>query len=602
MSSTDTSGGSIQVDLRGAEHLDGLTLVPKNGRDILRLSRIVAEQLPGISTRRTAEGIWVPARHTPLLKNLGQGVKLNWNEATTLFVENRARVQASASQVRGEVEALLEGGPDAARERLVGVQDLDSLDDHQLVNVAAMTVKDGFGLCVFDEQGAGKTVTLIHALDVLVSQDEVDFALIIAPKSMVPEWPEDFRKFKADLYSVAVLAGPRAEKSRTLASKADVIIANFETAVAMEADLAATLRWHAGRSILVVDESFFIKNPDAKRARSIRRIRELCGRAFVLCGTPAPNSPHDLIEQFNLVDFGFTFEGLDIPEERAAALPVIRRAVEERGLHVRHLKQDVLPDLKAKAFNRVMLEMEPTQARLYDATLRNLVLDLEAINEDEFRQQVMNFLERRSKLLQICSHPASVAEGYSQIPAKLLALDRILPELIGQQNEKVVLWSFYTASIEAIMNRYPQYNPVRYDGTISDIQDRRAAVRNFQGDDRTMLFVANPAAAGAGITLHRARYAVYESFSNQAAHHLQSLDRIHRRGQIHDVEYLILLCDGTIEIAEYDRLVRKEQAAQHLLGDQVDPPLTREAMLREAVESLRALQVGRTIETEAGGQ
>ena len=61
---------------------------------------------------------------------------------------------------------------------------LERLDDHQWVNVAAMTLSEGFGLCVFDEQGAGKTVTAIYAFDVLVARDEVDFALIVAPKSI----------------------------------------------------------------------------------------------------------------------------------------------------------------------------------------------------------------------------------------------------------------------------------------------------------------------------------------------------------------------------------------------------------------------------------
>ncbi len=97
-----------------------------------------------------------------------------------------------------------------------------------------------------------------------------------------------------------------------------------------------------------------------------------------------------------------------------------------------------------------------------------------------------------------------------------------------------------------------------------------------------MVLVANPAAAGAGLTLHRARIAIYESLSNQAAHYLQSLDRIHRRGQTRDVEYLILLCDQTIEIQEYERLVVKETAAQSLLGDVVSAPMTRETFLRDA--------------------
>ena len=146
-----------------------------------------------------------------------------------------------------------------------------------------------------------------------------------------------------------------------------------------------------------------------------------------------------------------------------------------------------------------------------------------------------------------------------------------------------MLWSFYTASLNAICARYGRFNPVRYDGTVNDVHVRREAVRRFQEDDETMLFIANPAAAGAGITLHKAKYAIYEFMSNQVAHYLQSLDRIHRRGQSRDVEYMVLLCDKTIEVEEYERLVRKERAAQALLGDRVDKPVTREAMLAEVL-------------------
>lgn len=122
---------------------------------------------------------------------------------------------------------------------------------------------------------------------------------------------------------------------------------------------------------------------------------------------------------------------------------------------------------------------------------------------------------------------------------------------------------------------------MRYDGSVETVEERREAVRRFQEDDQTMLFVANPAAAGAGLTLHRARMAIYESMSNQAAHYLQSLDRIHRRGQDRDVEYLILLADTTIEIGEYERLLTKEQSARNLLGDTWQEAPTREGMLHE---------------------
>ena len=169
----------------------------------------------------------------------------------------------------------------------------------------------------------------------------------------------------------------------------------------------------------------------------------------------------------------------------------------------------------------------------------------------------------------------------------MLALDQLLHETVELQREKVVVWSFYTASLSAIVERYQRMKPVRYDGSVTDIAERREAVRRFQSDDETMLFIGNPAAAGAGLTLHRARHAIYESLSNQAAHYLQSLDRIHRRGQTRPVQYSVLLCDATIELAEFDRLTDKERAAQLLLGDAVVPPPTRESMLAELESAMR---------------
>ena len=199
-------------------------------------------------------------------------------------------------------------------------------------------------------------------------------------------------------------------------------------------------------------------------------------------------------------------------------------------------------------------------------------------------------MAKRQALLQICSNPSALTDRNEEDPAKMQALESLLTDIIVQRGEKVIVWSYYTASIEGIMNRFSNFNPVRIDGTVTDINERRNSVDKFQNDNETMLFVGNPAAAGAGITLHRARFAIYESMSNQAAHYLQSLDRIHRRGQTQDVEYFILLCDQTIEVSEYERLVMKERSAQALLGDQVQEPVTREVMLNETLDSLRLLE------------
>ncbi|MEO1009565.1 MAG: DEAD/DEAH box helicase [Planctomycetota bacterium] len=468
---------------------------------------------------------------------------------------------------------------------------LEVLDDHQVTNVAVMTAPGLCGACVFDEQGAGKTVSLIFAFDQLVQRNEVDSALIVAPKSMVAEWPNDFTRFCGDLYSVMVIGGTRKEKRKAIKSGADVLVTNFETVVSMEPDLAAVLRRRCPRSVLVVDESFYVKNIDAKRTRSLRRLREWCGRAYVLCGTPAPNAASDVVEQFNLVDFGATFSGVSIPDDRESALPVVRERLQECGVFIRHLKQDVLPDLPPKVIRPTVVRLQPQQRAAYEAALTSLYDDLKQTTDISFRKQISSFLARRSALLQLCSAPQAVLDDYRETPTKLLALEEILLEVVRRRNEKMVIWSFYTKSIESIMGLCEPYRPVRYDGTVSDTAVRRDLVSRFQEDDSTMVMVANPAAAGAGLTLHRARVSVCESMSNQAAHYLQSLDRIHRRGQTRDVEIIVLLCEETLEMDEYDRLQRKEAAGQNLMGDPCTSTVSRDQMLAEMIAGLK--KVGR---------
>ena len=566
--------------------LEGTFIVPFAHVDPHETMRAVRDALGAATVRRTARGIHLKQHDAEALLAAEPTLPFRWSDEARRFVSNRTRARVAVPRVWTDVASLRSGGVQAASAMLGQRQDFAVLDGHQLVNVAAMTVPGSPGLCLFDEQGAGKTVSMIFAFDELVRRDEADFLLIAAPKSMLGEWPKDFTRFTGDTYAVRVLGGTRTAKLDQLSGAADVLIANFETIVSMELELEARIRQYGGRAVIAVDESFFIKSPDARRTMALRRLREWADRGFVLCGTPAPNSPSDVVQQFNFADFGYAFEDADLPADREEALPVVQQIVDSRGLYIRNLKLNVLPDLPGKTFNRVSVDMEATQQALYDQALRALADELEQVTDEQFKRRITNFLAQRAALLQLCSNPAGVVEGYDGTPAKLQALDGIIERIVVQQKEKVVIWSFYTGTIDRIMGRYRHLGAIRYDGTVASVEERRDAVSKFQSDDETMVMVANPAAAGAGLTLHRARYAVYESMSNQAAHYLQSLDRIHRRGQSRPVEYIVLLCQGSIEEEEYSRLLRKEAAAQSLLGDVVEPPLERAAMLAEALALL----------------
>lgn len=572
--------------------LDDLTGVSvtgyERGSHEVQLLGVIRAVVGRGGVRRSAGSIVVSAGHASAL--LGTtALHLDWTDEALKFAENRAFAQRVHPTVVAAVRQILADGPTAARSVLEDVKGLDLLDDHQAVNVAAMCIPDSYGLCIFDEQGAGKTVTTIFGFDVLVSRDQADFALVVAPKSMVGEWPRDFQRFRGDLYSVAVAAGGREQKLRALRSMSDVLVTNYETCVGLEDEIRALLRRHGRRAIIVVDESFFAKNLDAQRTRSIRRLREWCGRAYVLCGSPAPNSPQDLVEQFNIVDFGATFDGVAIPPVQQAAVPVVASAIAARGAHVRHLKSEVLPDLPARSYSRVIVPMQPLQRSAYETALRKYVLDLRSSDGGTFQRRLPGYLAQRTALLQICSCPEAILSGYEETPGKRLALDSLIDDLVIRRQEKVIIWSFFTASIDAVVERYASLAPLRYDGTVSEVDVRRDVVRRFQEDPAARMLVANPAAAGAGLTLHAARIAIFESMSNQPAHYLQSLDRIHRRGQEREVEYVVLLTENSIEISEYEVLLRKERTAKNLLGDPIASAPMREVLLAEAEQAAQML-------------
>lgn len=561
----------------------GVELLPR-GTSIHALAANVRNALPAAEGVRVVDGaVRITVSQATWMIEHGKP-EIEWSRDAVRFIENRARVND-----RRDVEEshrILTLGADELKPLVEGCRLLPLLDDHQLRNVALMTITDSSGACIFDEQGTGKTISVVAAFDLLVERNEADVLLVVAPKSMVGEWKVEVDRFTKNGYKVVVLDGSRQAKADALTSGADVYVCNYETLMAIPDNLR--LLCERSRVVIAADESFTVKNPDAGRTQALARVREWCARAFALCGTPAPNDASDVISQVSLVDLGRAFAGVRLSQDPDEQRDQIRDVIQRDVVFSRNLKSVVLPDLPGRTFTELRIEMEPEQQDLYLSVAGALVDDLQRVSDAEFRADYSSYFARRAALLRICSDPSAIDPSVREVPAKLRALDTLLAEWIGA-GEKVVVWSFFRSTLDWLAERYAHYGLVRVDGSISNVADRRAAVAAFQNDPETSIFLGNPAAAGAGITLHSAAISVYESMSNQAAHYLQSLDRTHRRGQSRDVEYVALLCDGTIEWPEYERLHAKAALQADLLGDPTPDTMTREMMLGELVASLASV-------------
>jgi len=455
---------------------------------------------------------------------------------------------------------------------------LHQLDPAQAVAVTAMTLPGLFGLCLFDEQGIGKTVMTICAFDILKLQKSIDAMIVACPKTMSGEWKNDIERFLPGKYKVLVAEGDQHQRYDTALSAFDVLVTNYEGVEHMRIALSAK----ASRTpfLLVVDESYYLKNPESIRSETVLQLRYNCKKCYVLCGTPAPNSAYDLINQFDLADNGYTFGCFTKSKDTERDTARIEELVETRGTFIRRLKSEVFQDIPEKNFHIIRIPMVGRQALMYEKARSDLQLELRRLDNSTFKKSLATYFQKRSALLQICATPSSLDPTMTEPSVKMEYLDKLLSTLT-QKERKVILWSYYKSSIDELVARYSKYHPLRIDGSI-DTKTRRESVRLFQEDPSKLVFIGNPAAAGAGITLHASYDAVYVSYSNQAAHYLQSLDRIHRRGQkAKEVNYYLLVCNGTIEETEVLRLRQKELRQHSLLGDHIVWPASLDDALKE---------------------
>ena len=454
------------------------------------------------------------------------------------------------------------------------------LAPHQGIAANCMTVDGLKGLCLFDEQGTGKTLSAIAAFDLMREKGEIDILLIVAQKSMLGTWQEEFKKFSLHPYSITEVGGSAETKFEKLATHSDVYVLNYESVGQMSIPVKSLAIDH--KAMLVVDESYFVKNPDARRSAAVRSLRSVCEKAFVLCGTPAPNRPEDIINQFDVADDGYTFIGFKLTGNVDIDRQQILNRIDERGVFLRRTKSEVLVQLPTKKFDILEADMSSKQRLLYEKAKYDLVLYLRNLDNTSFRRNLAAYFQRRAALLQICVSPRMIDKTYDEVPGKYAELDEVVKSVVDKGGRKIVIWSVYTRSIDELTARYQEYGLVRIDGTVGSSSKRTDLVRAFQTDPAIKIFVGNPAAAGAGLTLHAASESVYVSFSNQAAHYMQSLDRIHRMGQMApDVRYYLIICRDSIEEAELRRLSRKERMQRDLLGDHIAETYTLESALAE---------------------
>ena len=114
------------------------------------------------------------------------------------------------------------------------------------------------------------------------------------------------------------------------------------------------------------------------------------------------------------------------------------------------------------------------------------------------------------------------------------------------------------------------YALLRGTGDEDDVRSREGQLKMFHNDPQCKVLIANPQACGEGISLHKVCHnAIYLDRTFNAAHYLQSMDRIHRLGLPKETETTIdiFVSKNTIDEPLINRLNTKIENMGKVLDD-----------------------------------
>jgi len=393
-----------------------------------------------------------------------------------------------------------------------------------------------------DEQGLGKTIEALAALQA----DGAFPAAVVCPASMKLVWQRECERWIPGR-SVAVVHGRSAQGwTAGGADSADVVLCNYDILEAHADRLA-----ERGLRAAVFDESHYCKDPRRNRTKAAIALGERVagdGLRLALTGTPIINRPKDIVAQLRLIgrlaDFG-SGAGLGRRFRGAKALDRLHWNLRAH-CYVRRTKADVLPQLPAKRFASVPVELDnAAEYRLAEqdviAWLRTQPLDLRTLEARVAAALRAEQLARLNYLRRLAAR------------GKLRAAISWIEDFIAS-GEPLIVFAHHREVQRALVGHFPAAAHVLGD---DDLAARAAAVDDFQRPDGPALVVCSMQAASQGITLVRASNVAFVELDWTPARHDQAEDRCHRIGQRDAVTAYYLLAAETIDEQMASVLQRK---------------------------------------------
>lgn len=498
---------------------------------------------------------------------VGEDLQID-EQAADLLRQSARNAQSYAAAVAGEQvdEAALITGLQAAGFTR-------TLKSHQIRNIRRLAALPA--AATFSVPGAGKTTEALATF--AYRREPGDRLLVIAPKNAFAAWDEQLKEcFPGESDEFVRLRG--ASISRALQADPRFMLVSYQQVPRSRELITQHLARH--RVHVFLDESHRIKAGAARlTANAVLSVSQLPVGKLVMSGTPMPQSADDLLPQFSFL----------YPEVQATSDNVIDQM---RPIYVRTNKAEL--GLRPPTVVTKTVAMSPLQTELYGYMKSEVARQAALYLTDRTRGAFRNLGRSVTRLLMFVSHPALLSREIEIAKPGLLAavmaegkgpkLTYVLRRAreLAREGKKVLIWSSFRHNVEFIAASLQDLGAVFIHGSVDAGDDdddgtREGRIKLFHDDPNVRVMVANPAAASEGVSLHTVcHHALYLDRTFNAAHFLQSMDRIHRLGLPPDQDTTIEIveCAKSVDETVDSRLAAKINAMAVALNDtslRIDP-------------------------------
>lgn len=182
---------------------------------------------------------------------------------------------------------------------------------HQMEDAAR--VVDSPYLFIASEMRTGKTKIVIDGAQFLFEMGLIDKVLVVAPAPVRYVWSDRVfgelaKHLWYDLYATITeyhsttrtwhWCRPKEVTAKT--RKLEWFVTNYEF-IRSAQRLQELVPCCGPKTLLVLDESSYVKNHLAQQTKACLQLRRLCGRVILINGTPLYHSPRDLFSQGNIL-------------------------------------------------------------------------------------------------------------------------------------------------------------------------------------------------------------------------------------------------------------------------------------------------------------